>query len=146
MNFVFLYILNFFFFYSLLVIVCVTTFTCLKTLMTTSLICIWTSNSIRLPYDFTILTPKAHPRCVQIQKAWLVGIVPVVMDCESTVQEKALECLDQLLLQNIKHYNKFHSGDDSQVLAWALLALLSTESQELRYVNYITCLPYRRVE
>lgn len=78
----------------------------------------------------------AHPRCVQIQKAWLMGIVPVVMDCESTVQEKALECLDQLLLQNIKHYNKFHSGDDSQVLAWALLALLSTESQELsRYLN-----------
>lgn len=76
--------------------------------MTTSLICIWTSNSIRLPYDFTILTPKAHPRCVQMQKAWLMGIVPVVMDCESTVQEKALECLDQLLLQNIKHYNKFH--------------------------------------
>ncbi|XP_012585422.1 PREDICTED: condensin-2 complex subunit D3 isoform X2 [Condylura cristata] len=78
----------------------------------------------------------AQPRCVQIQKAWLMGIVPVVMDCESTVQEKALECLDQLLLQNIKHYSKFHSGDDSQVLAWALLALLSTESQELsRYLN-----------
>ncbi|XP_066115869.1 condensin-2 complex subunit D3 [Saccopteryx bilineata] len=78
----------------------------------------------------------AHPRCVQIQKAWLMGIIPVVMDCESTVQEKALECLDQLLLQNIKHFNKFHSEDDSQVLAWALLALLSTESQELsRYLN-----------
>ncbi|XP_004438550.1 PREDICTED: condensin-2 complex subunit D3 [Ceratotherium simum simum] len=78
----------------------------------------------------------AQPRCVQIQKAWLMGIIPAVMDCESTVQEKALECLDQLLLQNIKHYSKFHSGDDSQVLAWALLALLSTESQELsRYLN-----------
>ncbi|XP_006892915.1 PREDICTED: condensin-2 complex subunit D3 [Elephantulus edwardii] len=78
----------------------------------------------------------AQPRCVQIQKAWLTGIIPVVMDCESTVQEKALECLDQLLLQNIKHYNKFHSGDDSQVLAWALLLLLTTESQELsRYLN-----------
>ncbi|XP_016072876.1 PREDICTED: condensin-2 complex subunit D3 isoform X2 [Miniopterus natalensis] len=78
----------------------------------------------------------AHPRCVQIQKAWLMGITPVVMDSESTVQEKALECLDQLLLQNIKHFNKFHSGDDSQVLAWALLSLLSTENQELsRYLN-----------
>ncbi|KAG8523176.1 Condensin-2 complex subunit D3, partial [Galemys pyrenaicus] len=78
----------------------------------------------------------AQPRCVQIQKAWLMGIVPVVMDSESTVQEKSLECLDQLLLQNIKHYSKFHRGDDSQVLAWALLALLSTESQELsRYLN-----------
>ncbi|KAM5245946.1 condensin-2 complex subunit D3 [Ctenodactylus gundi] len=78
----------------------------------------------------------AQPRSVPIQKAWLMGIIPVVMDCESTVQEKALECLDQLLLQNIKHKSKFHSGDDSQVLAWALLALLTTESQELsRYLN-----------
>ncbi|XP_027435223.1 condensin-2 complex subunit D3 isoform X1 [Zalophus californianus] len=78
----------------------------------------------------------AQPGCVQIQKAWLTGIIPAVMDCESTVQEKALECLDQLLLQNIKHYNKFHTGDNSQVLAWALLTLLSTENQELsRYLN-----------
>ncbi|KAM6158642.1 LOW QUALITY PROTEIN: condensin-2 complex subunit D3 [Rhynchocyon petersi] len=78
----------------------------------------------------------AQPRCVQIQKAWLTGIIPVVMDSESTVQEKALECLDQLLLQNIKHYDKFHSGDESQVLAWALLPLLTTECQELsRYLN-----------
>uniref|UniRef100_A0A7N5K322 Condensin-2 complex subunit D3 n=1 Tax=Ailuropoda melanoleuca TaxID=9646 RepID=A0A7N5K322_AILME len=78
----------------------------------------------------------AQPECVQIQKAWLTGIIPAVMDCESTVQEKALECLDQLLLQNIKHYNKFHTGDNSQVLAWALLTLLSTENQELsRYLN-----------
>lgn len=65
-----------------------------------------------------------------------MGIIPVVMDCESTVQEKALECLDQLLLQNIKPYKQFHDGDDSQVLAWALLTLLSTDSLELRYVNY----------
>lgn len=78
----------------------------------------------------------AQPRCVQIQTAWLRGLVPVVMDCESTVQEKALECLDQLLLQNIRHYSHFHSEDDSQVLAWALLTLLTTESQELsRYLN-----------
>ncbi|XP_005378647.1 PREDICTED: condensin-2 complex subunit D3 [Chinchilla lanigera] len=78
----------------------------------------------------------AQPRCLPIQKAWLAGVIPVVMDCESTVQEKALECLDQLLLQNIKHHSKFHGGDDSQVLAWALLALLTTESQELsRYLN-----------
>ncbi|PNI65409.1 NCAPD3 isoform 6 [Pan troglodytes] len=78
----------------------------------------------------------AQPRCVQIQKAWLRGVAPVVMDCESTVQEKALEFLDQLLLQNIQHHSRFHSGDDSQVLAWALLTLLTTESQELsRYLN-----------
>lgn len=78
----------------------------------------------------------AQPTCVPVQKAWLLGVIPVVMDCESTVQEKALECLDQLLLQNIKHHRKFHSADKSQVLAWALLALLTVESQDLsRYLN-----------
>ncbi|XP_078195997.1 condensin-2 complex subunit D3 isoform X2 [Callithrix jacchus] len=78
----------------------------------------------------------AQPRSVQIQKAWLQGVVPVVMDCESTVQEKALECLDQLLLQNIRHHRQFHNADDGQVLVWALLTLLTTESQELsRYLN-----------
>ncbi|XP_012865287.1 PREDICTED: condensin-2 complex subunit D3 [Dipodomys ordii] len=78
----------------------------------------------------------AQPKCVSIQKAWLAGIIPVVMDSESTVQEKALECLDQLLLQHITHPSKFHAGDGSQELAWALLTLLTTESQELsRYLN-----------
>ncbi|XP_031201242.1 condensin-2 complex subunit D3 isoform X2 [Mastomys coucha] len=77
----------------------------------------------------------AQPTCIPIQKAWLTGVIPVVMDCESTVQEKALECLDQLLLQNIKHHRKFHSTDRSQVLAWALLAL-TIQSQDLsRYLN-----------
>lgn len=73
-----------------------------------------------------------------------MGVIPVVMDCESTVQEKALECLDQLLLQNLKHHKKFHSEDRSQVLAWALLALLTTESQGLRYANCITSASHRR--
>ncbi|XP_029412551.1 condensin-2 complex subunit D3 isoform X3 [Nannospalax galili] len=73
----------------------------------------------------------AQPTCVPIQKAWLMGVIPVVMDSENTVQEKALECLDQLLLQNLKHHKKFDSEDNSQVLAWTLLALLTTESQDL---------------
>ncbi|NXJ68595.1 CNDD3 protein, partial [Rostratula benghalensis] len=73
---------------------------------------------------------------VLVQKAWLNGVVPVVMDTESSVQEKALDCLDQLLLQHIKHYNKFRSDDERQALAWDLLTLLTSESQELnRYLN-----------
>ncbi|XP_074018650.1 condensin-2 complex subunit D3 isoform X1 [Numenius arquata] len=73
---------------------------------------------------------------VLVQKAWLNGVVPVVMDAESSVQEKALDCLDQLLLQHIKHYNKFRSEDERQALAWDLLTLLTSESQELnRYFN-----------
>ncbi|KAK1189781.1 CNDD3 protein, partial [Pygoscelis papua] len=73
---------------------------------------------------------------VLVQKAWLNGVVPVVMDTESSVQEKALDCLDQLLLQHIKYYNKFRSEDEKQALAWDLLTLLTSESQELnRYLN-----------
>ncbi|KFP92058.1 Condensin-2 complex subunit D3, partial [Apaloderma vittatum] len=73
---------------------------------------------------------------VLVQKAWLNGVVPAVMDTESSVQEKALDCLDQLLLQHIKYYNKFRSEDEKQALAWDLLTLLTSESQELnRYLN-----------
>ncbi|NXH16920.1 CNDD3 protein, partial [Bucco capensis] len=75
---------------------------------------------------------------VLVQKAWLNGVVPVVMDTESSVQEKALDCLDQVLLQHIKHSNKFQSADGKQALAWDLLTLLTSESQELnRYLNKV---------
>ncbi|NXL95150.1 CNDD3 protein, partial [Alectura lathami] len=73
---------------------------------------------------------------VLVQKAWLNGVVPVVMDSENSVQEKAMECLDQILLQHIKHYNKFRSGDEKQALAWDLLTLLTSDSRELScYMN-----------
>uniref|UniRef100_A0A8C0GBT6 Non-SMC condensin II complex subunit D3 n=1 Tax=Chelonoidis abingdonii TaxID=106734 RepID=A0A8C0GBT6_CHEAB len=73
---------------------------------------------------------------VMIQKAWLTGVVPVVMDSENSVQEKALDCLDQLLLQHIRHYDKFTHEDRNQTLAWDLLALITAENQELsRYLN-----------
>ncbi|XP_066059756.1 condensin-2 complex subunit D3 isoform X3 [Chamaea fasciata] len=78
----------------------------------------------------------SQPSDVLVQKAWLNGVVPVVMDAESSVQEKALDCLDQLLLQHIKHCNKSRSDDGRQELAWDLLSLLSSESQELsRYLS-----------
>ncbi|XP_039420704.1 condensin-2 complex subunit D3 isoform X1 [Corvus cornix cornix] len=71
---------------------------------------------------------------VLVQKAWWNGVVPVVMGAENSVQEKALDCLDQILLQNIKPYNKSRS-DDRQKLAWDLLSL-SSESKELgRYLS-----------
>ncbi|NXC02411.1 CNDD3 protein, partial [Orthonyx spaldingii] len=86
-------------------------------------------------HSITELLLSQHSN-VLVQKAWLDGVVPVVMDAESSVQEKALDCLDQLLLQHIKHYNKSRSGDVSQELAWDLLSLLSSESQELsRYLS-----------
>ncbi|XP_009068690.1 PREDICTED: condensin-2 complex subunit D3, partial [Acanthisitta chloris] len=76
-----------------------------------------------------------EPSNVLLQKAWLRGVVPVVVDAESSVQEKALDCLYQLLLQHIKSY-KARSDDGKQELAWNLLTLLCAESQELnRYLS-----------
>ncbi|XP_014112787.1 PREDICTED: condensin-2 complex subunit D3 [Pseudopodoces humilis] len=86
-------------------------------------------------HSITELLLSQHSN-VLVQKAWLNGVVPVVMDAESSVQEKALDCLDQLLLQHIKHYNKSRNGDGRQELAWDLLSLLSSECQELsRYLS-----------
>ncbi|NXN61876.1 CNDD3 protein, partial [Rynchops niger] len=85
--------------------------------------------------SITELLVSQHSNAL-VQKAWLNGVVPVVMDTESSVQERALDCLDQLLLQHIKHYNKFRSEDGKQALAWDLLTLLTSESQDLnRYLN-----------
>lgn len=84
------------------------------------------------PNDLKMCFSQSQHSNVLVQKAWLNGVVPVVMDAESSVQEKALDCLDQLLLQHIKHYNKSRSDDGRQELAWDLLSLLSSESQELR--------------
>ncbi|KAM8926969.1 condensin-2 complex subunit D3 [Pelodytes ibericus] len=78
----------------------------------------------------------AQPQNPLIQKAWLTGLVPVVIDTETTVQEKALECLEQLMLQYITHYNRYKQGDERQKLTWDLLTLLTTESQDLsRYLT-----------
>ncbi|XP_073513426.1 condensin-2 complex subunit D3 isoform X2 [Phyllobates terribilis] len=79
---------------------------------------------------------QAQPHNVAVQKACLTGLIPVVLDTESSVQEKTLECLDQLLLQSIKHQNRYREGDEKQKLSWDLLHLLTTESQDLsRYLT-----------
>nr|DBA16536.1 TPA: hypothetical protein GDO54_003919 [Pyxicephalus adspersus] len=79
---------------------------------------------------------QAQPKNVLVQKAWLTGLVPVVLDTETSVQEKTLECLDQLILQNIRHYKYYKDNDDKQKLTWDLLQLLTTECQDLsRYLT-----------
>ncbi|CAI9624607.1 unnamed protein product, partial [Staurois parvus] len=79
---------------------------------------------------------QAQPNNVLVQKACLTGLVPVVLDTETTVQEKTLECLDQLILQNIRHYKHYKDSDEKQKLTWDLLQLLTTECQDLgRYLT-----------
>uniref|UniRef100_UPI00398E4DCE condensin-2 complex subunit D3 n=1 Tax=Pristiophorus japonicus TaxID=55135 RepID=UPI00398E4DCE len=71
-----------------------------------------------------------------LQKAWVNGVIPVVIDSETTIQEKALECLNQVIIQQIKDYRQFSDEDKYQRLAWDILAFLAVENQELcRYLN-----------
>lgn len=66
------------------------------------------------------------------QRAWLQGVVPAVIDSESSVQDKALELLDQVLLSQVKLYSANYYPDTSQRLAWDLMSLLCHECRNLR--------------
>ncbi|GAA6228439.1 condensin-2 complex subunit D3 [Lates japonicus] len=78
----------------------------------------------------------AKPESTVVQKAWLQGVVPAVVDSESSVQDKALEILDQVLLSQVKLYSVSCHLDASQKLTWGLLGLLCHESQNLsRYFS-----------
>lgn len=67
-----------------------------------------------------------------VQKAWLQGVIPAVMDTETSVQDKALEALDQVLLSQVKPYSAGRHLDASYRLTWNLLGLLCSECQNLR--------------
>ncbi|XP_017277136.1 condensin-2 complex subunit D3 isoform X2 [Kryptolebias marmoratus] len=78
----------------------------------------------------------AKPECSGVQKAWLYGVVPAVVDSENSVQEKALEALEQVLLNEVKPYSASCHLDTSQKLTWDLLELLCHECQNLsRYFS-----------
>lgn len=70
------------------------------------------------------------------QQAWLQGVVPALMDSESSVQDKALEVLDQVLLSQIKLYSPNRHMDSSQRLAWDLMSLLCHQYQSLRLERF----------
>ncbi|XP_073698531.1 condensin-2 complex subunit D3 [Garra rufa] len=78
----------------------------------------------------------ALPENIEVQEAWLRGVLPAVMDSESSVQEKALECLDHVVIAHIKSQGKYRDGDTSQKLAWELLGLMCEKCQDLsRYFS-----------
>ncbi|XP_034408287.1 condensin-2 complex subunit D3 isoform X2 [Cyclopterus lumpus] len=78
----------------------------------------------------------AKPECSVVQKAWLQGVVPAVVDPENSVQDKALEALDQVLLSQVKPYYAGRHLDASQRLTWDLLGLLCNECLNLsRYFS-----------
>ncbi|KAL2078279.1 hypothetical protein ACEWY4_025964 [Coilia grayii] len=71
----------------------------------------------------------ACPERVLVQVAWLRGVVVSVMDTESSVQEKSLELLDQVMLQHIR--DPRHFTDTAQRLAWDLLGLMCDQCADL---------------
>ncbi|XP_029031397.1 condensin-2 complex subunit D3 isoform X2 [Betta splendens] len=78
----------------------------------------------------------AKPENSVVQKAWLYAVMPAVVDSEASVQDKALEALDQVLLSHVKLYSASRHLDTSQRLTWDLLSLLCHECQNLRqYFN-----------
>ncbi|KAF7667854.1 hypothetical protein LDENG_00040740 [Lucifuga dentata] len=81
----------------------------------------------------------AKPECSVVQKAWLQGVLPAVMDSENSVQEKALEALENVLLRPIKPYSTSRHLDFEQKLTWDLLALLCHECQNLRSPSSKKC-------
>uniref|UniRef100_A0A673XF30 Condensin-2 complex subunit D3 n=1 Tax=Salmo trutta TaxID=8032 RepID=A0A673XF30_SALTR len=79
---------------------------------------------------------QAHPENSLVQKAWLRGVVPAVVDAESSVQEKALECLEQTILSQVKSHGSYSYRDAQQTLTWDLLGLLCDNCQDLgRYFS-----------
>ncbi|XP_059903948.1 condensin-2 complex subunit D3 [Gadus macrocephalus] len=78
----------------------------------------------------------ARPDSGVVQRAWLQGVVPALVDAESSVQEKALEALEETLLCQVKGYSPQRHLDAPQRLAWDLLGLLCYECPELsRYFS-----------
>ncbi|XP_028324402.1 condensin-2 complex subunit D3 isoform X2 [Gouania willdenowi] len=81
-----------------------------------------------------LLAAKAENAVVQ--RAWLYGVLPAVMDAENTVQDKALEALDTVLLSQVKPYSGRTHLDGSQKLTWDLLSQLNHECRDLsRYFS-----------
>ncbi|CAL8334207.1 unnamed protein product [Lota lota] len=78
----------------------------------------------------------ARPESGVVQRAWLQGVVPALVDPESSVQEKALEALEETILSQVKGYSPQRHLDAPQRLAWDLLGLLCYEFQEFsRYFS-----------
>ncbi|XP_068707976.1 condensin-2 complex subunit D3-L-like isoform X1 [Montipora foliosa] len=79
---------------------------------------------------------QEKPDCTMVHSLWLDGVFPLVMDRETTAQEKCFQILDEVLLSNMIPQSK--STNPRQVLAWDLLdRIASPAGQEVRrYLHY----------
>ncbi|KAJ7392206.1 Condensin-2 complex subunit D3 [Desmophyllum pertusum] len=79
---------------------------------------------------------QERPACTMVHSLWLDGVLPLVMDRETTAQEKCFQILEDVLLSNIVPHSK--SAGQHHILAWNLLDRVASPSgQEIRrYLHY----------
>ncbi|XP_053384703.1 condensin-2 complex subunit D3-like [Mercenaria mercenaria] len=63
------------------------------------------------------------PKDKFLQSNWLLAALPLVIDRETTLSEKCMETLEELVLNNVVLYHR--SKSESHELAWDLLAIIA---------------------
>uniref|UniRef100_A0A8C4R3U0 Non-SMC condensin II complex subunit D3 n=1 Tax=Eptatretus burgeri TaxID=7764 RepID=A0A8C4R3U0_EPTBU len=67
---------------------------------------------------------KMFPKSMPVQTCWLRSLLPAVLDVETSIQEKVLECFDTVIIGNIKSCGQ-QELEGPQCLAWSLLEILT---------------------
>ncbi|XP_078330914.1 condensin-2 complex subunit D3-L-like isoform X1 [Crassostrea virginica] len=90
--------------------------------------------------DLLLSMPAEKP----LQKYWLDGVLPLVIDRETTLQEKCMETLEEILLRNVVPFNR--SKDEGHRLVWNILDIMTQfESCDLRRYLQKACRHWARV-
>ncbi|KAH9384402.1 hypothetical protein HPB48_026409 [Haemaphysalis longicornis] len=74
---------------------------------------------------------QAHPQEALLLRLWLTGALPLVLDAEDSVMEKAVEAVDMLILEPLCRPRQ---GADA-ALGWRLLAQASGDSRPAAFFN-----------
>ncbi|KAH9381255.1 hypothetical protein HPB48_014434 [Haemaphysalis longicornis] len=74
---------------------------------------------------------QAHPQEALLLRLWLAGALPLVLDAENSVMEKAVEAVDMLILEPLCRPSQ---GADT-ALGWRLLAQASGDSRPAAFFN-----------
>lgn len=64
-----------------------------------------------------------HPENEAVQKIWAQSVLPLVLDGETRVQEKALECADQMVLRSLLGHDSWQG--------WTLLEVIIEEGLDI---------------
>ncbi|VDI33710.1 condensin-2 complex subunit D3, partial [Mytilus galloprovincialis] len=78
-----------------------------------------------------------------LQKSWLEGVMPLVIDRETTLQEKCMDQLEEIILHNIVPLKRM--SNESHRLAWDVLNIMTrSESVDLRKYLQKACRHWSR--